>query len=358
MRKLRRCTRLLFFLLTLTAATSDPTLRQAADRSGLLIGTAVRPSLFSEAAYSETLAREFNMVEAEDAMKWGTIRHTADAFDFHESDEIVRFAQAHGMKVRGHCLVWDHNNPAWLANGNFTPEQLSHLLQEHITTVMKHYAGRVFAWDVVNEALDERGEFKDSIWYNQPGIGLARKNEAYVEQAFRWAHEADPQALLFYNENGGEGLNRKSDAIYAMVNQFKRHGTPIDGVGLQMHIEQHEPNPTEVASNIRRLTALGLKVHITEFDVSLPLDSNGQVSNDDLQRQAETYRDIVHACLQNPGCTAIQTWGFTDKYSWIGSHSHGARGAALPFDRSYKPKSAYDAMLQEISADSARPKKQ
>ena len=230
----------------------------------------------------------------------------ADGFDFREGDEVVRFAQAHGMKVRGHCLVWDHNNPAWLAQGNFTPAQLSHLLQEHITTVMKHYSSQVFAWDVVNEALDAKGQVKDSLWYNQPGIGLSDKGTAYIEQTFRWAHEADPQALLFYNEAEGEGLNRKSDAIYAMVKDFKRRGVPIDGIGLQLHISQLDFGTAAMAANISRLTALGVQVHITEFDVSLPVDSRGLAGNDDLLRQAELYRGVVRACLQNPGCTAIQ----------------------------------------------------
>jgi endo-1,4-beta-xylanase len=215
---------------------------------------------------------------------------------------------------------------------------------------MKHYAGQVFAWDVVNEALDENGRPKDSPWYNQPGIGLAREGTAYVEKAFRWAREADPQALLFYNDNGGEGLGPKSDAIYAMVKDFKRRGVPIDGVGLQMHIAQLDADISSIGTNIARLTALGLQVHITEFDVSLPLDSNGLPHDDDLLRQAAIYREVIHACLQSPGCTAIQTWGFTDKYSWIGSHSHGTRGNALPFDRFYKPKPAYDAMVEELHA--------
>jgi endo-1,4-beta-xylanase len=337
-------------LLTLIVfATTPQTLREAATSRGILVGAAVRPSLFSEAAYSETLAREFNMVEAEDAMKWWRIRRVEGGFDFHDGDEVVSYAQAHGMKVRGHCLVWDHQNPEWLVAGRFTPQQLSHLMQEHIATVMRHYAGKVFAWDVVNEALDEHGHFKDSIWYNQPGIGMADKGSAYVEQAFRWAHEADPQALLFYNETGGEGLGTKSDAIYTMVKDFKRRGVPIDGVGLQMHISQVDYDTAPLATNIARLTALGMQVHITELDVSLPVGSSGLATPQDLARQAVVYRGVMRACLQNPGCTAIQTWGFTDKWSWIGSHSHGTRGAALPFDRAYKPKPAYQAMIQEFS---------
>jgi endo-1,4-beta-xylanase len=140
-----------------------------------------------------------------------------------------------------------------------------------------------------------------------------------------------------------------------MVKDFKRRGVPIDGVGLQMHIATFDFDTAAVAANIARLTALGLQVHITELDVSLPLDSTGLATHDDLLRQAEVYRRVVRACLENPGCTAIQTWGFTDKYSWIGSHTHGTRGAALPFDRSYKPKPAYDAIVGEISAKRNRP---
>jgi len=325
------------------------TLRQAATSANLLIGTAVRPSLFSEVPYSATLSREFNLLEPEDAMKWSAIRHDGKAFDYHEGDEVVRFAEAHHMKVRACCLVWDHSNPQWLAKG-FSPAQLSNLLKDHITSVMKHYAGRVFAWDVVNEGLDEHGNPKDSIWFNQPGIGLSQKSIAYIEQAFRWAHEADPHALLFYNDNGGEGLGQKSDAIFTMLKEFKRRGVPIDGVGLQMHIFELDFKASAVAANIARLTALGLQVHVTELDVSLPLGAGGQVRIEDLNRQADIYGKVVRVCLQNPSCTAIQTWGFTDKYSWIGSHSRGTRGSALPFDRSYKPKAAYDAMLAGLAS--------
>lgn len=325
-------------------------LREAADLRGILIGTAVRPSLFSEAAYSQTLAREFNMIEPENDLKWARLRPDANTFDFHAGDEIVAFAKAHGMKVRGHCPVWDHMNPDWLVQGKFTSAQLSDLLHRHISTVMKHYAGQVFAWDVVNEAFDPDGHMKDSIWYNQPGIGLADKQTAYVEQAFRWAHQADPHALLFYNEVEGEGMNRKSDAIYAMVKDFKQRGVPIDGVGLQMHLSRLDYDTAAVSANIARLTALGLQVHITELDVALPVDANGQVTNQsDLQRQGALYREVVRACVQYPGCTAVQTWGFTDKYSWIGSHSQHTRGSALPFDRGYRPKPAYNAMLEELS---------
>jgi endo-1,4-beta-xylanase len=349
------CSLSAIFALVIASVCSAQSLRQEAENAGVLIGTAVRPTLLSsETAYASTLAREFSMVEPEDAMKWRTLRPEATRYDFREGDEIVRFAQAHQMKVRGHCLVWDHDNPDWLAHGQFTSRQLSRLLQQHITHVMKHYAGQVFAWDVINEALDENGNPRDSIWYNQPGIGFSGKRSAYIAQVFRWAHKANPHALLFYNEAEGEGLNRKSDAIYALVKDFKRRGVPINGVGLQMHVPTLDVDApkfaADVSANIARLTELGVQVHITELDVSLPLSPGGEPRPEDLSRQTDIYRVIVRACLNNPGCTAIQTWGFTDKYSWIGSHSHGARGQALPFDRAYLPKSAYHAVLEELAA--------
>jgi len=349
------CLRFLLLIPTLALLSPPQSLRQAADSAGVLVGAAVRPSLLSESAYASTLSREFNMVEPEDALKWWVIRRNRDRFDFQQADEIVRFALAHKMKVRGHCLVWDHNHPDWLAQGHFTPPQLSQLLHEHIDRVMKHYAGQVFAWDVVNEAMDEHGKLRDSIWYNQPGIGFADQGTAYLEQVFRWAHDADPHALLFYNEAEGETLNRKSDAIYEMLRDFKHRGIPVDGVGLQLHLPGPELDAAALAANIARLAALGLQVHITELDVSLPVSPSSDaqdhpIQDDDVLRQAQVYRAVVHACLQNPRCTAIQTWGFTDKYSWIGSHSHGTRGRALLFDQAYQPKPAYDAVLQELAA--------
>jgi endo-1,4-beta-xylanase len=235
------------------------TLREEADKDGLLISTAVRAGQLSEPAYTSTLGREFNMLEPEDAMKWAALRPNEATYDFRQGDELVRFAQEHGMKVRGHCLVWDHSNPEWLAQGHFAPEQLSRLLHEHITRVMQHYAGQVFAWDVINEALDENGKVRDSVWYNQPGIGFAGQSTAYIEQVFRWAREADPKALLFYNEAEGEGINKKSDVIYSVIKGFKQRGVPLDGVGLQLHVPLLEVDMDGIAANIYRLTNLGLR---------------------------------------------------------------------------------------------------
>jgi endo-1,4-beta-xylanase len=325
-------------------------LREYADKRGILIGAAANPALFGEPAYAATLAREFNMIAAENVMKWGTIRPDRATFDFGPGDQVVAFAQKHDMKARGHCLLWSEYNPRWLEKGHFTPAQMSELLREHITKVMRHYAGQVFAWDVVNEVFLADGRVESSIWYDKPGIGLKGQGTAYVEQAFRWARAADPNALLFYNDYDAEGLNAKSDAVYAMVKDFKRRGVPIDGVGLQMHIfNLSTKDIKDLEANIARLTALGLQVHITEMDVGVPLTKAGQIREQaDLQRQADVYRFVAAACLKQPGCTAIQTWGFTDKYTWVPGYTKGAKGAPLPLDQVYAPKPAYKALLDAL----------
>jgi len=331
-------------------------LRREADCTGILVGTAVRTPQFSESAYAATLAREFNMVQAEDVMKWSTIRPDRQTFNFTLGDQVVAFAQAHDMKVRGHTLLWGRQNPEWLNAAGYNPGMLSELLRDHITKVVQHYRGKVFAWDVVNEAIDENGALRSSIWYDRPGIGLAGEGTAYIEQALRWAHAADPDALLFYNDAEGEAVNHKSDAIYAMVKDFKRRGVPIDGIGLQMHIFDLQPDMASIAANIDRFTALGVQVHITELDVALPTDASGNLRNpSDLLKQAEIYRQIAATCLSHRGCTALQTWGFTDKYSWIRSFFRGNKGSALLFDNKYNPKPAYWALNQALGTASCSP---
>src|SRR5208282_5015348 len=340
------------FTLGFGAAVPEQSLREAARGSGMLIGTAVRPAQLSEADYASTLAREFNMLEPEDALKWEVVHPEPQSFDFSQADQIVDFATRHNMKVRGHTLVWHRQNPKWLTEGNYPSSELAEILEKHIRTVVGHYRGKVFAWDVVNEAFDELhpGTLRGTIWRDQPGIGLAGNGSSYIERCFRWAHEADPQALLFYNEAEAEVVNSKSDAIYAMVRDFRQRGVPIDGVGFQMHIANLRADVASISANLKRFTALGVQVHITEMDVALPVDASGNPRAEDLQRQAEIYRGIASACVSQPGCTAIQTWGFTDEYSWIGSHSKKTQGAALLFDRDYRAKPAYEALRNALES--------
>ena len=326
------------------------TLRAAAEQANILVGAAVRAEQLKEPVYAATLAREYNMLEPEDAMKWEVLHPEPESFDFSQADRILAFAAEHDMKVRGHTLVWHRQNPPWLLRTTFSSAELSRILENHIKTVVGHYRDRVFAWDVANEAFDEirPGKLRSTPWHDQPGIGFAGNGYAYLEQCFRWAREADPHAMLFYNEAEAEVVNRKSDAIYAMVKDFRRRGVPIDGVGLQMHINNLHPDVASISENIGRFTALGVQVHITEMDVALPVDSFGNAMPENLAQQAEIYHQIALACFSHPGCTTLQTWGFTDKYSWIGSHSHHKQGAALPFDRNYHRKPSYDALREAI----------
>lgn len=342
-------------LVWVASLTGAQTLREKASNAGILVGASINVHYLSEADYTATLSHEFNLLEPEDAMKWETLRPNETAFDFGDADRIVAFARIHDMKVRGHNLVWGTHNPEWLTHGGYTSQKLSTLLHDHISRVVSHFRNKVFAWDAVNEAFDEKGNLRDSIWYNQPGIG-ASEGTAYIAQAFRWAHEADPDALLFYNEAEAEEFNPKSDAIYAMVKDFRQRGVPIDGIGFQMHIFNLTPNFSSIAANFARFGKLGIQIHITEMDVALPVSRDGTVMNaTDLDRQAEIYREIVKICLQTPGCTAIQTWGITDKYSWLGWATHKTRGAGLLFDRQYHPKPAYKALEEVLSK---RPRQQ
>jgi len=342
---------LAILLLAALAHAQAQTLRGAGDKRGVLVGAAVDTRSMAVEAYASTLAREFSMIEAENEMKWAAVEPTQGVFNFKPGDTLAEFAQAHGMKLRGHNLCWHIYNPGWLAKGNFTAAELNALLRTYITTVAGHFKGKVFAWDVVNEALGESGGLRDSIWYNQPGTGLT--GAGYIDEAFRWAHAADPAALLFYNEYGAEDAtdNPKSEAVYELVKGMLARGVPIHGVGLQLHITT---NPKSVSrggldANIARLTALGLQVQLTELDVRVPVDAEGKASASDLAAQARRYGEIVSVCLKHPGCTAIQTWGFTDRRSWIPKQYPGF-GAALPFDFNFQAKPAYAAMLQALGA--------
>jgi endo-1,4-beta-xylanase len=320
-------------------------LREFAERRGVKIGTAVNPARLSEAAYGETLAREFNQAEPENAMKFGPIHPGASTYNFGPADAVVEFAIAHKMAVRGHTLVWHNQNPQWLTGGNLTPGQLAEAMLDHIRMVVGRYAGKVSAWDVVNEGFNDNGSLRSTIWYDKPGIGST--GTGYIERAFRCAREADPKARLFYNDYGAEPVNAKSDAVYAMVKDFKARGVPIDGVGLQMHLTLKPPAIESIEANVKRLVELGLEVQLTELDVRAPVDTAGVATDADMARQAQIYREVTALCLKFPKCTAIQTWGFTDKYSWIPRQFPGT-GAALIFDATYAKKPAYAAMAAAL----------
>src|SRR5579863_2188485 len=331
------------------AAPQETTLRQAAVARHILVGTAAASRFLTEGDYSSVLGSEFSQLQAENEMKFGPIHPRPDSdpnpYNFSGGDALVAFAQAHNMVVRGHTLVWHRQVPDWVTKGNYTAAQLSKLLKDHIHSVMTHYAAKVYAWDVVNEAFNEDGTIRHDIWYDQPGIGAGQGTE-YIEQALRWAHESDPAAKLFYNDYDAEEVNKKSYAIYAMAQDFKKRGVPLDGVGFQTHISPNFDDPAKIdsyAKNLGRFANLGLELHITELDIRLS-DSNPE----SLAKQAKLYGEITKLCVEQPACKLIQTWGFTDKHSWIPQFYKG-QGWALLWDDNYQKKPAYMAVRDALS---------
>jgi endo-1,4-beta-xylanase len=249
------------------------------------------------------------------------------------------------MKIRGHTLVWHNQLPSWLTGGNFTRDELISILRDHILTFVGRYRGRVWAWDVVNEAVDDSiGALRtNSFWFQRIGPD-------YIRLAFEYAREADPDARLYYNDYSIEGLNGKSNGVYSLVSQLKSQGVPIDGVGWQMHqINGFRTEPAH-KTNARRLADLGLELSITEMDIRINLPS----TSEELNRQAAAYRDSINFCLTTPNCRALLTWGFTDRHSWIPSFFAGW-GDALIYDAGYQPKPSYFALREALiqGADSA-----
>jgi endo-1,4-beta-xylanase len=317
-------------------AEPDP-LRVAAVAAGKLVGTAVQSSYLNDARYTAVFARHFNYVTAEYEMKWDPIERTRGSEDFSGGDAIASFAAARGMQVKGHALVWHHAVPSWV--DGLSAADLRVEFERHIRSVASHYRGRVIAWDVVNEAIDDlSGGLRDSVFRQKLGDG-------YIADAFRIARDADPQALLFYNDYSGEGLGAKSDAIYALVSRLRAEGAPIDGVGLQMHVRAGAP-PSEanVAANMRRLAALGLRVNISEMDVRVGDVGGSTPAN--LETQKSVYRTLVGVCIAEPACDAVTFWGFTDAHSWI--YNQYGPDAPLLFDVQYAPKPAFYGVLDAL----------
>ena len=318
------------------------TLRTLAQTHHILFGTAVNmDALQHDATYDSVLAREFDVVTPENVMKFDAVHPEKNTYTFAQADALVAFAQAHNMQIRGHNLVWYRALPAWITKGSFTRNQLLAILKDHIFTVVGHYRSQVNMWDVVNEAVTNDGKMRNSLWYRDIGPD-------YLDWAFRWAHEANPQAHLFYNDYGAEGLNAKSDAIYKLVKGMLQRGIPIYGVGLQMHTSiLNAPVEQDVIANMQRLAALGLKVQITEMDVQIQGATQPMAQR--LALQAQVYYDMLHTCLVVTTCEAFVMWGFTDRYTWIPSAT-GHPDAPLIFDTSYHPKPAYTAILQELKS--------
>ncbi|MEU9201116.1 endo-1,4-beta-xylanase [Streptomyces sp. NPDC048332] len=305
-------------------AEAATTLGASAAAKGRYFGTAVAAGHLGESAYASTLDTEFTMVTPENEMKWDAVEASRNSFSFGAADQIVSHAQGKGMKLRGHTLVWHSQLPGWV--GGLGATDLRSAMNNHINQVMAHYKGKIYAWDVVNEAFQDgsSGARRSSPFQDKLGDG-------FIEEAFRTARAADSGAKLCYNDYNTDGQNAKSNAVYAMVKDFKQRGVPIDCVGFQSHFNSNSPVPSDYQANLQRFADLGVDVQVTELDI----EGSGSA-------QAASYTKVVNACLAVTRCNGITVWGIPDKYSWRSS------GTPLLFDDNYGKKPAYDAVLAAL----------
>lgn len=325
---------------------SPPTLAQAAARHGLLIGVAVAPRpLRDDPAYRELLARQFNIVTTENALKWQAIQPHPGEFTWESADAIVGFAVEHGMKFRAHCAVWHHALPDWVAALADDPPRMRQAMRDHIAAIGERYGDRMTYWDVVNEAIEDDGTLRDTPWLR--GLG-----PDYIAEAFIAAHAAAPDVKLVYNDYGTEYLGPKSRAVYALVRDMLRRGVPVHAVGFQMHLLQGLGKTESMKANFQRFADLGVEVHVTEMDVAIQ-NLEGTLEQK-LERQADIYRRVMEVCTQVEGVTVVQTWGLSDNHSWIPGFT-GKPDAALLFDEKYQPKPAYHAVLEALGRGGERP---
>ena len=313
------------------------TLRQLAKPTGVRIGTAVDTSaLADDATYRTLVAQQFNSVTPENVMKWEVVQPGRSRYDFTQADKLVAFARANKQKVRGHTLVWHNQLPNWLTTGTWTKNELRSILREHIRTEVGHFRGKVWAWDVVNEAFNEDGTLRDSLWLRTLG-------PSYIADSFRWAHQADPKAILFYNDYNTEGRNEKSDAVYALVKKLRTDGVPIQGYGVQGHLSTEYDLPEDMPGNLRRFGRLGLRTAVTEADVRITLP----VSAAERLAQSAGYSYMLQSCLLERSCISFTVWGFTDKYSWVPTTFPG-EGSANLYTEQYVAKAAYEALRRDL----------
>jgi endo-1,4-beta-xylanase len=323
-------------------------------RSGLKVGTAVAMDLYgSDPAYTRIVDRQFNTVTAENVMKWQLVEPTQGTYDWAAADRLVAGARANHQLVRGHTLVWHNQLPNWLSSSSFTPQQVRDLLHKHVVDEVTHFRGQIWQWDVVNEAFNDDGTPRQDIFY-QAYQALGLNGLDYVADAFRWAHEADPHALLFYNDyniGGEDGTNAKFKAAYALAQSLQKN-SHIDGIGIQGHLDtQYGWSPERLRQDIESFASLGLKVAITEADVrTFVNNATDQAPTDKLApfAQAYEYSEMLKAALAVPELISFTVWGFTDSDSWVPGTFSG-EGYAGIYDVNQNPKPSYYALQSNLA---------
>jgi endo-1,4-beta-xylanase len=335
------------------AITGTGSLKAHAAARGLLTGCAVNANLLREDEdFRKLLAEQYNILVPENCMKWNILRPTAESYNFADADSLVAFSEAHKIEVRGHNFVWHEALPGWFA-GTVNKENAQKFLVDHIHTVGGRYKGKMHSWDVVNEAIWIPDGRPDGLRSSSPWFQLL--GQGYIDLAFRTAREADPTALLTYNDysieydNDEEG--KKRAAVLALLRRMKADKVPLDALGIQSHL--HAVGKDGFSKGVRELIdgakALGLQVFITELDVN-----DDAVATEDIAERdkivADVYRNYLTAALDGPEVKAVLTWGASDKNTWL---NHGTKfrkqhperlQRPLPFDPDCAPAPAFFAM--------------
>jgi len=353
-------------ILTLGAATAagyGPTLKEAF-KEDFLVGAAInRTQIFDEDQRGDPIIKaQFDSITPENVLKWESVHPLPDKYDFEASDRYIAFGQSNHMAIIGHTLVWHSQTPKWVfQNKDGTPvdrETLLGRMRDHIHTVVGRYKGKIKGWDVVNEAIYDNGNMRQSPWMKIIG-------EDYVAKAFEYAHEADPGAELHYNDYSLEKEPKRNAAI-ALVKNLQAQGIPITAVGLQCHIKMNSPSPEELDATIAAFAALGVKVMITELDVDVvPATQRRQSADvaenakaaagadvfanglpDSMQTAlAKRYGEVFAVFLKRRDViTRVTFWGVTDGDSWL--NSRGRVNYPLLFDRAGHKKPAFEAVMQ------------
>lgn len=320
------------------------------------MGVAVSPRAL-QTDEGNLIVQQFAGITPENAMKMGPIHPEENRYFWKDADSIAAFAKRHNLKLRGHTLCWHNQTPKWLfidtQGKNVSKEVLLQRLKEHITTVVKRYKGTIYAWDVVNEAIsDKPGEYlRNSIWLQICG-------EDFIAKAFQYAHEADPDALLFYNDYNVIDPVKRSK-IYRLVKSLKDAGVPIHGVGIQGHWSIYEPSEQTLVETLDQFKNVGLAIQVTELDLSVypkehsrrerkPEDANDQFTPEQETRQAEMYGMIFGVFRKYKDVlSAVTFWNISDRHSWLDNFPvPGRKDYPLLFDKNLQPKKAYGEVVK------------
>jgi endo-1,4-beta-xylanase len=321
-------------------ATSTVGTNTAAKAAGkLYFGSATDNPYWNDSTYVSILSENtlFGQLSPENAMKWDATEPEQGVFTFADGDAIVEFAQTNGQIMRGHNTVWSSQLPDWVPDGNFDNATLIEIMQNHVSTVIGHWKGQIYAWDVVNEPLNDNGTLASDVFLDTIG-------PAYIELALLAARAADPHAKLYINDFNIEGSGAKATAMMDLVKDLKSRGIPIDGIGFESHFILGEV-PTTLQENMEAFTALGVEIAVTELDIRMTLP----VTDEMLEQQKADFETVISACTAVKDCVGVTVWEYADKYSWVPGTFVGM-GAADPWDEDFNRKPAYDGIIAGFSS--------